>query len=191
MSNKKPVGDNSFDAAKTIYQALAPLDENTRKRVILSALSLLGMDVPQAMPSRVVSSDAPTSSHLPHQRSERPLSPVELIQQKQPSTNSQRIALFAYYREKAEGKSRFSRVDLKEYFAKARLNPPQNYDRDFNTTVQLGYIYEDGDESYLTSKGLEAVEAGFEGKAEPRGNSVARKKKRSKAKKARRKKVSR
>jgi hypothetical protein len=188
MSNKKPVGDNSFDAAKTIYQALAPLDENTRKRVILSALSLLGMDVPQAMPSRVVASDAATSSLLPHQRSERPLSPVELIQQKQPSTNSQRIALFAYYREKAEGKSRFSRVDLKEYFAKARLNPPQNYDRDFNTTVQLGYIYEDGDESYLTSKGLEAVEAGFEGKAEPRGKAAARKKKRLKAKKARRKK---
>jgi hypothetical protein len=104
----------------------------------------------------------------------RPLSPRELIQQKQPSTNPQKIALFAYYREKVEGLARFSRADLETYFAKAKESPPANYPRDFQTAVSFGWIYEDGSDSYLTTKGLEAVEAGFGGKAQPRGSAVAK-----------------
>jgi hypothetical protein len=115
----------------------------------------------------------------------RPVSPVELIQQKQPSTNAQRVAVFAYHRERNEGKGRFSRADLRDYFAKARLVPPKNYDRDFMTAVELGYIYEDGADSYLTSKGMEAVEQGFGGKstswgAKSTSKRKARAKKRSK-----------
>ena len=108
----------------------------------------------------------------------RPLSPIELIQEKQPTTNAQKIALFAYYREKVEGLSRFSRDDLAGYFAKARQPPPGNFHRDFQVAVNLGWIYEDGDDSYLTTKGLEAVEAGFAGKAQPRGRSATGSKKR-------------
>ncbi|HMF45709.1 MAG TPA: hypothetical protein VKE29_03470 [Candidatus Udaeobacter sp.] len=100
------------------------------------------------------------------------MSPVELIQQKQPTTNAQKIALFAYYREKVEGLARFSRGDLESYFAKAKQPPPGNYGRDFQQAVSLGWIYEDGADSYLTTKGLEAVEAGFAGKAQPRGAAI-------------------
>jgi hypothetical protein len=103
------------------------------------------------------------------------LSPVELIQEKNPATNSQKIALFAYYREKYEGLSRFSRGDLKTYFSKAKESPPGNYDRDFNNAVKVGWIHEDGSESYLTSKGLEAVEAGFGGRGLPRGRATSKK----------------
>jgi len=64
-------------------------------------------------------------------------------------------------------------VDTNIYFAKARQPPPGNFNRDFQAPVNLGWIYEDGDDSYLTTKGLEAVEAGFGGKAQPRGRSVS------------------
>jgi hypothetical protein len=105
----------------------------------------------------------------------RAKSPVELIQEKRPATNSQRIALFAYFREKVEGEARFSRADLRAYFSKAKEPPPGNYDRDFSGAVRNGWIHEDGSDSYLTSKGLEVVEAGFDGKGRPRGRNVAKK----------------
>lgn len=178
----KSTAKSPFEAAKTIFDTLESLDEATRSRVLVSALSLLGMDpvqvkvasalapelAPREMPSRSTSSQG------------RPVSPVELVEQKQPSTNAQRLAVFAYYREKVEGISRFSKGDLKAYFPKARLTKPQNYDRDFASAVQLGYIYEDGAESYLTSKGLEAVEVGFGGRGQPRGIAVSKKKQKAK-----------
>jgi len=91
----------------------------------------------------------------------RPVSLLELMQEKQPRTNDEKIALFAYYREKHEGKPRFARSDLETYFAKAKELPPGNFDRDFTKTVRNAWIHEDDDQSYITSKGIEAVESGF------------------------------
>ena len=71
------------------------------------------------------------------------------------------VALFAYYRERYERQPRFARGDLLAYFSKAREAPPSNFDRDFSNALKYGWIHEDGAESYLTSKGLEAVETGF------------------------------
>ncbi len=162
------------DAVQAIYAALEPLDEEARRRVISSAMSLLGMGQPHL--------EGITTSRRPGQQIQteptttaRAKSPVELIQEKNPATNAQRIAVFAYHREKFEGEPRFSRADLRSYFGKAKEPPPANYDRDFNAAVREGWIHEDGAESYLTSKGLEAVEAGFGGKARPRGRAVAKK----------------
>jgi hypothetical protein len=113
---------------------------------------------------------------------DRPLTPLEVIQQKTPATNPQRIAVFAYYREKVEGLSRFAKEDIRPYFAKAKQHPPKNFDRDYQQAVKQGWIYDDDAESYLTSKGLEAVEAGFGGKRlsprRSRGRPSASRKKR-------------
>jgi hypothetical protein len=97
------------------------------------------------------------------------------VQEKQPATNPQRLAVFAYFRERSEGLSRFAKDDLKSYFPKAKIPLPQNLDRDYGQAVKLGWIYDDGADSYLTSKGLEAVEAGFEGKGLPRGKAAPKK----------------
>jgi hypothetical protein len=94
--------------------------------------------------------------------------------EKQPGTNAQKIALFAYYREKYEGLSRFERSDLQPYFAKARLTPASNFDRDFVEAVKKGWIHEEKADSYLTTKGVEAVESGFEG--QPKRKTVKKKK---------------
>lgn len=162
-------------AVQVVYDALQPFDDSARQRILTSAVSLLGTPMP-ASPALT----HPISTHplppVPPLRtpSERPLSPVELIHEKKPATNAQRIALFAYFREKVEGLARFAKDDLRPYFAKARQVAPQNYDRDFRQAVQLGWIFEDGADSYLTSKGLEAVEAGFGGKGLPRGAAAAK-----------------
>src|SRR5258708_31507888 len=142
-ANQRDGSKNLLDIAKTIYEALEPLDEESRRRVIASALSLLGSSGDTSISQRL-----PTSTTV-----SRPTSPIELLQEKKPSNNPERIALFAYYRERIEGKSRFSRSELEGYFSKFSLPPGQNYDRDFSNAIQLGYIYEDGSDSYLTTKG--------------------------------------
>ncbi len=146
------------DAVNSIYEALQPYDDATRQRILASVQSLMGL-------SPTVAVAAPTAA-------KRMLSPIELIQAKEPATNAQRIIVFAYYREKYEGLNYFARGDLEGYFAKAKQPAPGNYDRDFNEAVKQGWLYENGSESYLTGKGLEAVEAGFGGKGLPRGRTA-------------------
>ncbi len=173
MSGVKAAPKTLVEAVQAVFSALEPFDDDARQRIITSAASLLGTRAaafaPTTAPTTHVHPPASGRSPAP----ERPVSPVELVQEKKPATNPQRLALFAYYRERVEGLSRFAKEDLKAYFAKAKQPPPQNYDRDFNKAVKVGWIYEDGEDSYLTSKGLELVEAGFGGKASPRGAAVA------------------
>ncbi len=162
--------DPEISALEAVHTALKPLKPEARRRVLASVFELLTIsgELPIARsggrpPSVTPSHSAPAVSVS----TPRPTSLVELVNEKRPGTNTQRLALFAYYREKSEGSSRFSRDDLRPYFAKARIPPPSNFDRDFSDAVKKGWIHEDMDESYLTSKGLEAVEAGFAGEPKP------------------------
>jgi hypothetical protein len=164
--------DSHISALEAVYNALKDLDQETRRKVLSSVYALLDMSMPQT-PERSQAGErtpvrenaqrlSPTEGEgFSRNYSSRPLSLVELMQEKHPSTNMERIALFAYYREKVENLPRFSRDDLYPYFAKAKEKPPGNYQRDFVDTVRKGWIHEDGAESYITSKGIEAVESGF------------------------------
>ena len=183
MAPKKAVnGDKELEAFQGVHAALKDLTPEVRRKVLASVSALL--EIPgSAVPSTPIGSTQSASLHpapAETRTSSRPLSIRELMQDKKPSTNMERIALFAYYREKYEGTSRFSRGDLEKYFAKARENPPKNYDRDFNNTVLKGWIHEDGEESYITSKGLEAVESAFS-EAGSKSSQPRKKRQRSRA----------
>ena len=152
--------DQELTAFQQVYSALKDLDVETRGRVISSVLAMLGTSQTTfPNPARQMSQPAQTQPVEPSAfpSSGRPLSLIELMQQKNPGTNGQKIALFAYYREKYEGLSRFSRDDLKSYFATAKQQPSANYDRDFVEAVRKGWIHENGADSYLTSKGVEEL----------------------------------
>ena len=188
MAPSKSSPKSLVEAVQQVFEALEPFDEAARQRILSSAVSLLGGGLPvpatrpvEPNPTRALAAQPPRAT-----ASDRPLSPMELIQEKQPATNAQRIALFAYYREKVEGLARFTKDDLRPYFGKAKQPPPQNFDRDYRQAVKLGWIYDDEADSYLTSKGLEAVEAGFAGKALPRGAAAAKGPRRGRAQKKRR-----
>jgi hypothetical protein len=164
-------------AIEAVYAALKKLEPADRKKILSSAFALLGEDsngvITQAMP-------APAGAVASTSLTGRPLSLGEFMQEKRPASNDQRIAAFAYYREKYEGLSRFSRGDLESYFGKAKLSPAGNYDRDFGKAVSKAWIHEDGADSYLTTKGVEAVENGFDG-----ASAVVKKRKTSARKKRR------
>jgi hypothetical protein len=151
--------DPHIAALEAVYAALKDLDPAGRKKVLSSVFALLDIDAPPPLQSSSRHSTIGERSVT----SSRPVSLVELINEKKPGTSAQRIALFAYYREKSESLSRFTRDDLKPYFGKAKQPPASNYDRDFVEAVRKGWIHEDGADSYLTTRGVEAVESGFEG----------------------------
>ena len=158
--------DPEIEALQAVHGALKPLPPDQRMRVLTSIYALLEIPGPEMLPASSASRSTPaavTALDVPIRTSTRPLSINELVQEKSPGTNAQRIALFAYYRDKHEALSRFSRDDLKAYFSKAKEQPPRNYDRDFVEAVKKGWIHEDGADSYVTSKGIEAVESGFAG----------------------------
>lgn len=161
-------------ALKSVYAALKNLDANDRKRVLSSAHALLGSEARQIEPMLPSTGASQQGSVAPQKLQGTPVSIVELVLEKSPSTNAQRIATFAYYREKYLGLSRFSRADLKTYFSKAKLSPGRNYDRDFGDAARKGWIHEDGTDSYLTTKGIEAIEKGFESSSVERPSAKKR-----------------
>jgi hypothetical protein len=181
MAAKHRVSTGSpVDAVQAVYAALDPLDDATRIKVLASVTALLGMANSSPGPIRSsvgIPDDARPQAPGRAAATDRPKSIVELMQEKQPKSNPQKLALFAYYRERVEGLPRFAKSDLKGYFASAKEKPAANYDRDFSHAVKLGWIHEDGPDSYLTSRGLEAVESGFSGAqpAQPRRSSPPKK----------------
>lgn len=163
MSTSKQ--DPEVQAVNTIVQSLRPLDAEAQQRVLQSSLALLGLAI--ATHSRSVESDLPVSvggaSGASPRGGHKPKGLTELLLEKKPGTNAQRIVLFAFYRREVEGITNFARQDLKPYFAKARIAPPGNFDRDFAKAVDAGWIHEDGDNSYLTSSGDQLIDNAFEG----------------------------
>jgi hypothetical protein len=177
---------SELGAVTQIVEALTDHDDAAQDRILASALALLGRKLPVGDDQSKEERREPAKEERREPRDDRGSKPkglTELHREKNPGTNPQRIVLFAYYRDKYENESRFSREDLESYFGKAHLGKPANYDRDFKTAVEKGWIHESGDQSYITTSGIEIVERGFEGeRAYARG---ARKKTAAKGRKKR------
>jgi len=163
MAGKK---DAEIVALEAVHSALKNLDADARVKVLTSVAALL--EIPgmllssKATPVQYpLNPQAPTKTTPTHDTKTRPLSLIEFLQGIQPKSNSQYITSFAVYREKYEGLQRFNHNDLETYFSKAKLKPPGNYSRDYNEAVKKGWIHDDGDDSYVTTKGIEMIETGF------------------------------
>jgi hypothetical protein len=150
--------DPEVGALEAVHTALKTLDASARQRVLASVYALLEITPPAA---KTPGQGGRPAEQPARPQVGRPMSPVELIKEKKPTSNIEKITLFAYYRDRHEGVARFARDDLRPYFAKAHETMPGNFDRDFVEAVRRGWIHEDGSESYITSKGIEVVEAAF------------------------------
>jgi len=160
MANAKK--DATISALEAVHAALKPLDSTDRQRVLASVYALLEITqapAPIRAPSATVGQSDTKLTSAPS--AARPLAIRELIQEKNPRSHPQYITLFAYYREKHQNLPTFSRAALAEYYPMSREAPPANFDRDFVEAVKRGWIHEDADNSYITSKGIEVVESNF------------------------------
>jgi hypothetical protein len=176
----KPNSDPAAEAIGKVVEALSPLELEQKRRVLAAAAALFSISVGEKehFAEKGEGAEKSTGSReVDHKGKSQSIN--ELMLEKKPVTHAQRLAVFAFYRERVEGTSRFARSDLEDYYRKAKEAPPGNFDRDFTNAVKAGWIHEDGADSYLTSRGVEAVEAGF-GKASPRGLSAVKAKRKSK-----------
>ena len=156
--------DPTISALEAVHAALKPLDAPERQRVLASVYALLGINEVPSPPKPLTTPPGGQPESRSKSASSSPARPVairELIQEKKPSTHPEFITLFAYYREKHQNLPTFSRAALAEYYPMSHEPPPGNFDRDFVEAVKRGWIHEDGDNSYITSKGLEVVESSF------------------------------
>jgi hypothetical protein len=165
--------DKTIAALEAVHTALKGLSATERQRVLASVYALLEISASsvsnnkRAEASDELAGSAPVSAPVAVPiAGARPLAIRELIQEKKPHSHPQFITLFAYFRERHENHPTFSRDDLKRYYTASRENPPKNFDRDFVEAIKKGWIHEDNDNSYITSKGIEAVESGFAGSSE-------------------------
>ncbi len=114
--------------------------------------------------------DLPNNSNMNNQAT----SLRELINEKFPKTNPQKITVVAYYLRDFLNQRTFSLDDIKIQFERAAEPIPQNLYRDLKQTVFSGWISESAEigKFFLTTSGESAVQGNFTNKT----NSGAKKK---------------
>lgn len=168
------------EVAAIVMRELEPLSSEDKQRVLSSISALFSLSLP-SLAAQGTTQGGGSGFHngesTQENISKKKISLVELLKEKSPVTNPQRIAVFAYYKEQYEGLEKFSKADILPMFAVAKLAKPANFDRDFSRAVSEGWIHEEGSESYLTSSGEGVVNDGFGGKAKARGRGASKSKK--------------
>lgn len=94
----------------------------------------------------------------------RRMSLREYLDESQASRNPDKITVIGEFISEFEGRSEFSRDDIKSRFKQAGEAPPGNFGRDFAWAVSNGWVAEDTKNPgayYVTNKGREAIEAKF------------------------------
>ena len=124
---------------------------------VASRITALVIADPEAVP------DVPTRgiASAPH----TPISPREFLLKHRASDNVEKIATIAEYLKTHRSKDYFDRQALVEAFQEAKEPVPKNLPRDLSKTIERGWIAQKpGDRSsyYLTGKGIDAVNAGFQ-----------------------------
>lgn len=113
--------------------------------------------------------EGPTAASAPHDRSSQPrqqppLSVREFLESSRAKTNSERIATFGAFLRDHQKQQDFTREDIRVSFKNAGEPLPGNLARDFQATLQEGWIAEDHQNSgryYVTRKGDELISRNF------------------------------
>jgi hypothetical protein len=85
--------------------------------------------------------------------------------------NAEKITAIGAWLHDQRAQQSFARDDVKAQFKNLGERPPQNWSRDFQSTVALGWIAPDHDEPnafWVTKSGRDSIDAQFAGDAKPR-----------------------
>jgi hypothetical protein len=111
-----------IDAMKAIDEAMTPLDEETRQRVMSWAESKFGDQTQRQFGSSAL----PVQHPVHHGENQTAKDIKTFLAQKQPSSFYERVACLAYYLEKVEGKSDVKTKDITLGNTNARLSKMSN-----------------------------------------------------------------
>lgn len=85
--------------------------------------------------------------------------------------NAEKITAIGAWLQDHREKESFARDDVKAQFKNIGERPPQNWSRDFQSTIPLGWIAPDHDDPnayWVTQSGRDAIKAQFAGDSKPR-----------------------
>jgi hypothetical protein len=153
-SDKKE--DLGLEAVRAIAEALTPLDEQARTRVLTSALALLGMRMPQMgtqLPdtssqgvdrSRSAQETTDQGASVESGGALKPTDIKTLREQKMPKSDIEMAALMAYYLEhhapKADRRDYVTADDIKTYFKQAQYRLPRHAGQTLRNAKNAGYL---------------------------------------------------
>jgi hypothetical protein len=90
------------------------------------------------------------------------ISPRQMLTDSEAKSNSEKIAVFAYYLKTQQGKETAAIQEMRTLFAKAGEPVPKNFSRDLKEAVRANFIFEVSDGEYeLTEFGIESIEKKF------------------------------
>jgi hypothetical protein len=137
-------GISELKAMEAAYEALQPLNEDSRKRALrwlLGALEVPTEEIDQSFtpPANLPQATSTATATTPDPS--RTLTPKEFIAQKKPKYMAERIACLAYYLEHYRNTSKFKTSDITSLNTDAAQPRMQNASRDVdNADRASGYI---------------------------------------------------
>lgn len=152
------------DAFQQVLKALEKVEDEEVNRIFNAIMVLRGISPAPVAPVLPPQAAPPAPSGTPvgiSSPSDRPKAFGEVYREKLPTSNPQVILTYAYYLDKYGGKQRFSRDDLSKVYSEGKLTPDPHFARDVGRLVKAGLVHEAGENSYITSTGIETVEGNF------------------------------
>ena len=133
MTTKMDTFDQELAAVKTVYGALAPLDERGRSFVLKTVAQRIGtsLSLDEIQKRREDQDQRPPLQNGPEARSAAPptpsgQTPKEFLREKSPRSEVHRIACLAYYLAHSKGQPQFKAKDLSQLNSDAGQSPMSN-----------------------------------------------------------------
>jgi hypothetical protein len=133
MTTKVDTFDQELAGIKTVYEALAPLDDRGRRFVLKTVAERLGtsLSLDENHQQREDQDQRPPLRSGPEARSAAPptpsgQTPKEFLREKSPTSEVHRIACLAYYLTHSKGQSQFKTKDLSQLNIDAGQSPMSN-----------------------------------------------------------------
>ena len=139
----KVANNTEVNALNHVISALQPLDDDTRRRIIATTVTFLGLQpLLGSGAARVSSATSPTAApaaHAPFSEDTQML-PKEFLLEKRPRTDVERIACLAYYLTHYRGTPHFKTIDLSMLNTEAAQPKFANAANSANNAVKMGYL---------------------------------------------------
>lgn len=145
---------NSLDALQAVLQALEPLDDDEKMRVLEGATAYLGINLgtKRSEPSTSTSFAKGTVDHLEPVATARVVDIRTLKDEKQPRSANEMAALVAYYLDEhapgEEHRESIGQEQIRKYFKQAGFPLPQKLSNTMTNAAAAGYLESVGHGQY-------------------------------------------
>lgn len=138
---------SEFSSLQTVIQALQPLDDEARARIVAAVTTFLQIQTPEVSvrarsePDRREMDSTPSrATNYPSFTSDSEMSPKDFLFEKQPRSDVERIAVLAYYLTQYRDTPHFKTLDISKLNTEAAQPKFANTANSASNAVKQGYL---------------------------------------------------